>query len=525
MAVRVETGRPRPARPEGPPPAPAGRPRRFWAAVVTAMVLADAALFAGLSVARHRAYSTGRFDLGNMVQALWSTAHGRFLETTDVSGVQFNRLGAHVDLLLVLFTPFYWLWSSPEMLLVAQAVVVALGAFPAFWLGRRWLGDDRLAAAAAAVYLLYPPLQYATLFDFHPVTLAAPLLLFCIWAAEEGRWWILGVCATLAALSQEQVGLALVMLAVWMAVRHPERRRAAIALGAASLAWVVVCFTIIIPTFAISGLNPHARRYDSLGTSPLDALTHPWRVITTLTTLDRLGYLLALLVPLLFLPLLSPLLAACTLPQLAINLYASSGPAQEIDFHYAAVLVPFLVAAAILGLARLRERPLTPRLEGLLGRPRATAGVLVGAMLLSGIALGPLWWWADVPLTAGESPHIRFTADARVRALRQAVALIPPDAAVAATNEAGAHLSERRRILLFPRLGGPPSLGGAEWVVASTGAADQAAAEGRKTLWVNQIPARLAALEASGHWRRVFDRDGVLVFRRTGPPSAFRTPK
>ena len=457
-------------------------------------------------------YSSGRFDLGNMVQALWSTAHGRFLETTDVSGVQFNRLGAHVDLVLVLFTPLYWLWSSPEMLLVAQAVIVALGAFPAYWLGRRWLGDDRLAAAGAAVYLLYPPLQYATLFDFHPVTLAAPLLLFCIWAAEEGRWWTLGICATLAALTQEQVGLALVVLAVWMAVRHPERRRAAIALGAGALAWVVIAFTVIIPYFAISGINPHARRYDSLGSSPLDALTHPWRIVTTLTTADRLGYLLALLVPLLFLPLAAPLLAACALPQLAINLYASSGPAQQIDFHYAAVLVPFLIASAILGLARLRERP-PARLAGLLRRPGAAAGVMVGAVLLSGAALGPLWWWAQVPFTAGPSPHNRFTADARVDALREAVRLIPPGAAVSATNEAGAHLSERRRILLFPRLGGPPSLGGAEWVVAANPAGSD---EGRKTLWADQIPQRIRALEASGHWRRVFDRDGVRVYRRIG---------
>ena len=62
------------------------------------------------------------------------------------------------------------------------------GALPAFWLGRRWLGDDRLAVAAAAVYLLYPPLQWATVTEFHPVTLAAPLLMYCIWAAEERRY-------------------------------------------------------------------------------------------------------------------------------------------------------------------------------------------------------------------------------------------------------------------------------------------------------------------------------------------------
>ena len=173
----------------GPPPTEAPhrrRPDRALLAVV-GMALAFSGIFSLLSVLRYRTFSTGRFDLGNMVQAVWSTTQGRFLDTTDVSGVQFNRLGAHVDPVLALFAPLWRVWSSPEMLLVAQALIVSTGALPAFWLGRRWLGDDRLAVAGAAVYLLYPALQSATLFDFHPVTLAAPLLMFCIWAAEEAR--------------------------------------------------------------------------------------------------------------------------------------------------------------------------------------------------------------------------------------------------------------------------------------------------------------------------------------------------
>ncbi len=58
------------------------------------------------------------------------------------------------------------------------------------------------------------------LVDFHPVVLATPLLLFCIWAAEEQRWWALAVFAPLTALTKEQVGIALVMLGLWIAVRH-----------------------------------------------------------------------------------------------------------------------------------------------------------------------------------------------------------------------------------------------------------------------------------------------------------------
>ena len=78
----------------------AGRPE----GAVLAMAAVWAAVFGFLSVQRHRAFWTGRFDVGNMVQAVWSSAQGRPLETTDTLGRQFTRLGAHVDPILVLST-------------------------------------------------------------------------------------------------------------------------------------------------------------------------------------------------------------------------------------------------------------------------------------------------------------------------------------------------------------------------------------------------------------------------------------
>ena len=44
--------------------------------------------------------TTGRFDLGNMVQAVWSTAHGHPLADHDLRGEQVSRLGAHFDPIL-----------------------------------------------------------------------------------------------------------------------------------------------------------------------------------------------------------------------------------------------------------------------------------------------------------------------------------------------------------------------------------------------------------------------------------------
>jgi uncharacterized membrane protein len=484
------------------------------------MAAVYAGAFAWLSVARHRSFSTGRFDLGNMVQALWSTAEGRFLDTTDVSGVQFNRLGAHVDLVLVLFTPLWWAWSSPEMLLVCQALIVATGALPAFWLGRRWLGDDRLAVAGAAVYLLYPALQHATLFDFHPVTLAAPLMLFCIWAIEERRYVVLGVCAGLACLTQEQVGLVVAGLAVWMWFRHPDRRRAAVALAAGALAWVAIAVGVIMPAFAIDGGNPHISRYARLGDSPGEivttVVTRPWELVEIVATPGRAAYLVALLLPLLLLPLAAPLILVAAVPQAVINLFASSGPVQSVQYHYAVLLVPLLVAAALLGLAKLRARPaLPPRIGRLLARSGLVAALLVGAVVLAGARQGPLPIWGWLPGGWSGSPLHAFSSDDQARALQRAVEVIPDDARVSAVNVAGAHLSERRRILLFPN-----RIGNAQYVVVADGERFRRMAQERPTLRPPGYRFAALRLARSNRWEVIFEEDEVRVYRRVPRPPA-----
>ena len=512
-------GRRRPAPPPGIPPAPAGpgRLRRLAAdragLAVVAMVAVYAGLFAWLSVARHRSFSTGRFDLGNMVQALWSTTEGRFLETTDLSGVQFNRLGAHVDLVLLLFAPLWWVWPSPEMLLVAQSLIVATGALPVFWLGRRWLADDRLALAGAVAYLLYPALQHATLFDFHPVTLAAPLLLFCIWAVEERRDVVLGVCAGLACLTQEQVGLVVAGLAVWMWLRHPDRRRAATILGAGAVAWVAVALLVIMPAFAIDGVNPHVSRYAELGDTPSEILTtiltRPWEAAAVIATPGRLTYIVALLLPLLLLPVAAPLLAAAAVPQLLINLFASSGPVQSVQYHYAVLLVPFLIAATLLGLARLRARPRPRRLAPLLARPGLVAAMLVVAVVLAGARQGPLPIWGWLPGGWSDSPLHSFTRDDQARALQRAIERVPGDARVAAVNVAGAHLSERRRILLFPN-----RVGNVQYVLVADAARFRRMAQERPTLRPPGYRFAALRLARSNRWELVFEEEEVRLYRR-----------
>src|SRR5438067_7030058 len=215
---------------------------------VTAATGAWIAAFSALSILRQLAFSTGRFDLGNMVQAVWSTAHGHPLRVTDLHGKQISRLAAHVDPILVLFAPLWRIWPSPDMLLVAQAVAVAAGAFPVFALARKHLGSERAALGFALAYLLLPAVEWLTLNEFHPVALACPLLLFAFRYLDDDRLAPFAVFALLAAATKEEIALVVAGFGVWYAIAR-RRQEVGAAVVAAGAAWFAVAVGVVVPHF------------------------------------------------------------------------------------------------------------------------------------------------------------------------------------------------------------------------------------------------------------------------------------
>jgi len=159
-----------------------------------------AAEFSALSILRNRAYNTGRFDLGNFIQAIWTTSHGDLLQQTNLHGEQISRLGVHFEPILAVFAPLWLIWPSADMLLTAQAIVLALGALPVFWLARKHLGSERAALGFALAYLVYPPLQWLGVDEFHPGALGCTFLLFAFWYLDEDRLVAFAVFAVLALL-------------------------------------------------------------------------------------------------------------------------------------------------------------------------------------------------------------------------------------------------------------------------------------------------------------------------------------
>ena len=475
-------------------------PRPTSRALLWTAVGAYAAGFSALSILRHRAFSTGRFDLGNMVQAVWSTAHGHPLQITGLRGDQISRLGAHFDPILAAFAPLWLAWPSPDMLLVAQAVAVALGALPVFWLARKHLGSDRVALGFALAYLIYPPTQWLTLNEFHPVALACPLLLYAIWFLDEGRVVPFAACAIVAATTKEEIALVVAGLGIWYALTHGRRWTGA-AVAVAGVAVALIAIEVVIPHFNRAGTSSFFTRYSEVGSTPggivHTALTDPWKIVTTAATGRGLGYLAQLVLPLAFLVVLAPLALIAAVPELAVNLLSAATTQTSIRFHYTAGLIPVLIAAAVFGAKRL-----PPRI------PVAT--IVVVTALAANYLLGPAPLWRYFP---GGEQHQARAADVSEhdRIAARALRLIPPHAVVSATNSLGAHLSARRRVLSFPYLQD------AQWA-----AADETAPGYADRLAPLPTAVQLSWLRRNPEWRLVFERDGILIFHRASEAASAR---
>jgi uncharacterized membrane protein len=463
-------------------------------ALLWAAIAAYAAGFASLSVLRHRAFNTGRYDLGNMVQTVWNTAHGHFLQMTSGDGRQISRLAAHFDPILALFAPLWWIWPSPEMLLVVQAVVVALGALPVFWLARKHLASDGGGLAFALGYLLYPATEWLTLNEFHPVALACPLLLFAFWCLDEDRLLPFAAFAVLAVTTKEEIGFVVAGLGVWYAIRR--RGRAGVAIAAAGALVSAIAIAVVIPHYNAGAESAFYGRYDAIGGSAggiaKTAVTRPWRIVEEAFRVNDLHYLMHLLLPLALLFALAPLVLVAALPELALNLLSATPTQTSIHFHYTAGAIPPLVVASVLGAAALGRR--FPAL------PVAAAALAVA--LVANWKIGAVPLWGAVP--GGEDYQRndwRVTAHDHIAA--QAVVLVPHGAVVSSTNVLGAHLSARRRVLSLPKLSD------ATWVLAD---------ETRPSYGDRSAPlpaaAALVRLRRNPGWKLVFERDGVLVFHK-----------
>ena len=399
---------------------------------------------------------------------LWNITHGKGFRSYLDQGLFW---GEHIQFVHLFLIPIYWLWPSHLLLEFCESFALGIGAIPVYWMTYRSSQSQKTAVLVSIAYLLYFPLQFLDisidLKTFRPISFGVPIVLFALDQLERKRF---GTASTLLLLSLSckedfaiivfSIGLSLLAQSSWQVIRErrklkntqakgnktPLTKRKELIFGAAFLvagpAYLLLAMNLI-RSFR-SGVEVHYAGYFSkfgktTGEIIWNMITDPGLLLGELFTINALVYLLALLVPLGFVPLLSGWRCLSCLPMFV--LLCLNELSQSPMHHFHGPLLPLVFWVLATGVAQ--KNPLQKliarfqRQEHSADQPKVDQR---GWWVLSS-ALATSIWFTLTPFgipywDAGSNWNGSklYFPDERAKMFNRIADLIPPTARVASTD-------------------------------------------------------------------------------------------
>ncbi|MGV3624205.1 MAG: DUF2079 domain-containing protein [Archangium sp.] len=455
--------------------------------------------FSVFSISAHYQLVTSSFDLGVENNLLWHASHfGPLFRTTPLGG-SMTHLGFHQTYFSYLLAIPYRVWPDAKFLLIFQSCVLGGAGFVLFVLARQKLGAWA-AAALTWAYALYSPLHGANLYDFHYTPLSVIFLFGLVLCAERGWWKRAALCVVLTLSLREDMGLLLAVVCAWLALRN-LRPGLMLAFIAASFTHFVVLKMVIMPRF-LGGAASYIHQYAAMlgegdtgfGGVIKTLLSNPGYTMTWLMEPGKQQYVMLVLGPLVFLPLMRRGNLVLLLPGFFFTLLSTRYPAlMMISFQYSAYWIPFVFLAAVTTLAWLAEKHVAAM--------RVAVLTMLLATVLHARQFGAVLHIENVHVHFSSTYHLVPTPaeHARWADFKVVAAMIPDDAKVAATELLVPHFSSRDFIYTLRN-----GFLDAEWIIVTQPRNDE----------VGQVRAAL-----DGEYGVVEVRNDFLLLRRGFPKS------
>ena len=484
--------------------------------VTIAGIVIWAVVFSVLGVRNHRNFGTWAYDMAIYDQAFWLVSEGGSTFLT-VRGL--DVWGHHVNLVAYVFAPFYRLGAGPEFLYIVQNVSIALGALPVYLIAKQRFSKPLIGLVFAVAYLLYAPAQWVAWVNFHPEALVITPFLFA-WYFYLRRWirwfWVaVGVVLIIredAALAVMMMGVVLLLTDRRSATRRADVRTAGLTVGIGFVGYAVATQLVIPhfnngePPFYMSWFFAHYG--GSLFGIVETILRHPDRLVSDATQPDRIRFYRDLTLPLGGFALLSPVHLLMAAPTMLASIIGSTPFARQIRYQYTSImLAPILIAS----------------IEGARWLWRFSRARVVLVLWLLACAYVTNVAWSPSPI--GNAYGVWRRDDAHAAALRDAVAVIPDDAAVSSSFNIGPHLSRRRESYDWPNPFWP-----AYWGRGGTDcgefpspseidylALDLTYYQGDGALYPEEAAFIDSLIADDGEFDVIFEEDNVIVARRVKP--------
>ena len=402
-----------------------------------------------VTVVRYHRFLTTANDLGIFNQAFWTTLYcGKFFyETPDM---WFNPngsfFGVHFSPILFLFLPFYAVYPSPETLLVIQAFFVALPIIPIYLISK-----DKMSIYSLGVvilYILYTPMFFVSLFDFHLEAFVPTFLLFAVYFFEKRKYSLYFVFIVLALSTIEFVPLITAMFGICVILKVLLVSGKSIKIvnflknkdvfyGLLTILASIVWFFVALQVKFY--LNPYVSPIPSHFAHILNS--SGWSVLFSYFQIyldEKLFYVILLLGPLMFLSFLSPLELLPVLPWFFMCFLTDYKPYFLIQYQYSAFVTAFIFYSFIKSLEKLA-------MEG--GKVNKYRVKRIFVLL---VIVSLLFMAFTVEKYRLREDLFGLYSDEHIELLKHIVSLIPEDATILVQNDIFPHVSSRKNAYLYP---------------------------------------------------------------------------
>lgn len=323
----------------------------LWGLIIVYVIV-----FSYLSILRYRSYQTSVYDLGTMIQVIWNTSKGWFLQDSINMGYPMTRFWmAHWEFIFILVAVIFKMIPHAFTILILQTIALALGALPLYWLGKKITHDKSTAVTFSFAYLMYPAIQNANLADVHGVTFAAPLLIFTFYYLFKKNFKLFYLFAFLSLMCREDSALLLITMGVYAFFVLKEKKHGLI-VATVSLIWFLIWFQRLkirsllgLPEFDImAGADTHWSHLGQLFHDPLYLFKFWAKQYNIL-------YFIYIFVPVIFLSFFEWKILLIATPIFIINLISSYYYTHDVEHYYSVTVAPFVFISAIFGLQKVYE--------------------------------------------------------------------------------------------------------------------------------------------------------------------------
>lgn len=427
--------------------------------VVLAIMVFFAIIFSAISIVNHYCFRTYSLDLGLHNHAMFDYRNFRLNYSLLLMPLlnPRNQLSDHFDLMVLLLSPFSYLFGSYTLLL-AQIFAIIFGGYGVYlFLKQKCSPFSNLPIIALFHFYAIWGIYSALAFDYHSSVIAAMLVPWYFYFTQKSNFPKAFLVFALILFCKETMGLWLFFLNIGLLIEYRKDKLKFKFLSVLSIFGLIYFITMIM--YIMPSISPLESKYihfsfEAIGKNPIEALStifkRPQYAISLLfesNTPNTFGIKTELHLFVLFTGgfalFYKPQYLIMLIPVFAQKLFNSDPGKWGINYHYSIEFVPIIIFAFYTWLIQ-NER---------LKHKEFVAWVVTFSSLILTITA------TDAPVSPGYSgAQIKFYEKKHYEQLfdidemYQVINKIPKDAIVSANSSLVPHLCFRDSIYTFPAI-------------------------------------------------------------------------